>query len=494
MISSLVPLALLLPSIALAAGAPPAQLYFSPSPSASSSSSAPQISLSPPQANAVLAHHLGVSSHVNFPLGQGRNGREWEEALTVASEEGPKFVVVLECPKQGCSDVLPTQLASSRPYALPSLPVHSWISALALHLHRMVDSLGLDPDSQAIVGLRGFVEEGLKSVAGWQGWVSQELGSWIGWDEIKRKVKAGVEPIRPNSGLLTDLDFLDSSADTLVIELEKLVAMADSFVASSENDSGPQSSAAPQLVVVHLKGLKDIAAKHAMHSPTYQRAASLLRQTLSGTLSAFEQSCASSSAAPQPKVLLLALPPHQTPILRKRQPWLAPFSSGMDRYVSQQRSQHARALNSNVKRSVFSPASDGRVRRAPAAQKTPIVPSSSRCFASLPELNNLTASCLGHGEGVKGISTRDLGANGGECWVCSCGETWDVETGKRTRWAGEGCEKEDLSGDFALLFFSSLALILILVSSVGLLYKIGTIQLPGTLSAVNGGGGHAKRD
>ncbi|GAA5875114.1 hypothetical protein JCM1840_007259 [Sporobolomyces johnsonii] len=490
MLPSLVPVALLLPSIALAAGAPPAQLYFSPS-SSSSSSSSPQISLSPPQANAVLAHHLGVSSHVNFPLGQGRHGREWEEALTVPAEEGPKFVVVLECPKQGCSDVLPTQFASARPYALPSLPVHSWISALSLHLHRMADSLGLDADSQAVVGLKAFVEEGLKSVAGWQGWVSQELGSWIGWDEIKRKVKPGVEPIRPNSGLLTDLDFLDSSANSLIIELENLVSMADSFVASSGSDSGPQSSAAPQLVVVHLKGLKDIAAKHAMQSVTYQRAASLLQQTLSGTLSAFER----SSASPQPKILLLALPPHQTPILRKRQPWLAPFSSGMDRYVSQQRSQHARALNSNVKRSVFSPAAeDGRVRRAPAAQKTPIVPSSSRCFASLQELNNLTASCLGHGEGVKGISTRDLGASGGECWVCSCGETWDEETGKRTRWAGEGCEKEDLSGDFALLFFSSLALVLILVSSVGLLYKIGTIQLPGTLSAVNGGGGHAKRD
>lgn len=48
---------------------------------------------------------------------------------------------------------------------------------------------------------------------------------------------------------------------------------------------------------------------------------------------------------------------------------------------------------------------------------------------------------------------------------------------------------------FSLLFFSSLGLILILAASVSLLYKIGNVELPGTLSAVGGnGGGHIKRD
>jgi len=37
--------------------------------------------------------------------------------------------------------------------------------------------------------------------------------------------------------------------------------------------------------------------------------------------------------------------------------------------------------------------------------------------------------------------------------------------------------------------------VLILMASVSLLYKIGTVELPGTLSAVSGNGGmHAKRD
>lgn len=48
---------------------------------------------------------------------------------------------------------------------------------------------------------------------------------------------------------------------------------------------------------------------------------------------------------------------------------------------------------------------------------------------------------------------------------------------------------------FSLLFFSSLGLVLILMASVSLLYKVGEVELPGTLSAVSGNGAsHAKRD
>lgn len=76
-----------------------------------------------------------------------------------------------------------------------------------------------------------------------------------------------------------------------------------------------------------------------------------------------------------------------------------------------------------------------------------IVPTSSKCFSSLDDLNNQTLSCLGRGEGVKGISpTRQARGKGEECWVCKCGSTVDEESGKKVWWAGEGCEKKDLSG------------------------------------------------
>lgn len=100
---------LLLPTLALSASSPPSQLYLSPPPpppSSSSSSSSP-ISLTAPQANAVLAHHLGVSSYIDLPLSSSKQGgRDWEQALYSPpqdSSSSSKFVIVLDCPKQGCN-------------------------------------------------------------------------------------------------------------------------------------------------------------------------------------------------------------------------------------------------------------------------------------------------------------------------------------------------------------------------------------------------------
>ena len=51
------------------------------------------------------------------------------------------------------------------------------------------------------------------------------------------------------------------------------------------------------------------------------------------------------------------------------------------------------------------------------------------------------------------------------------------------------------SSQFFLLAGSTLLLLLVTVSSVGLLSKVGAEPLPSTLAAMGGGhGGHAKRD
>lgn len=147
---------------------------------------------------------------------------------------------------------------------------------------------------------------------------------------------------------------------------------------------------------------------------------------------------------------MLALPPPSTPILRKRQPWLQPFSTSISRYTARSSSsQSKQQLNQNHKRSVFvdPPANLGKRQQEDNNEKknssTIVVPSSSKCFKSLEDLNNQTAECLGHGQGVRGISVKQ---GQDECWVCKCGSTVDEETGKKTNWAGEGCEKKDLSG------------------------------------------------
>ncbi|GAA5909201.1 uncharacterized protein JCM6883_005803 [Sporobolomyces salmoneus] len=480
---------LLLPTLALSSS----QLYLSPplsSSSSSSSSTSKPLTLTAPQANAVLAHHLGVSSYVDLPLSSSREqGREWEQLLSVPPSRSSKFVILLECPSDTtCLSLVPSQFtqSSSRAIELPNLGENSYLSALSLHLYRLADSLGLKPDDNVHVkGLKEVVEKGLKGVVGWQGWVGKELASWIGYDQVDNRYRIQPEPTKAREekvGILSELDFLDESGKQLARELENLVSISDSFVSS-------HGAELPKIVIVHLKGLRDIAKKHSTTSPTYKRASSLLHQTLSASIASYE-SLSSSLEEGDASTLLLTVQPAKKALLRKRQDWLHPFESPVSRYTSRTRSSPLQ--HQNLKRSVFAErAPEEEVQKEESGKKF-VVPSSSTCFDSLEDLNNQTASCLGHGEGVKGISTKE---GKGDCWVCRCRATVDEETGKKTNWAGEGCEKVDLSGSFSLLFFSSLGLILILGASVSLLYKIGTVELPGTLSAVGGtGGGHIKRD
>lgn len=182
--------------------------------------------------------------------------------------------------------------------------------------------------------------------------------------------------------------------------------------------------------------LQAISEAHSRTSQTYQRAASLLRQTLSATLA----SLTSDEQAQEPTLVLLTLPPYSPPFLRTRSNWLKPFNSASSRYVSAHRPRSVVPAGHAKRSTVFSPSSEaGKKARRAQATAQPIVPSSRRCFESEEQLMNLTASCLGRGSAVMGLSTRK-----GDCWVCSCGKT--TVDGKTKSWAGEGCEKEDLSG------------------------------------------------
>ncbi|GAA5867334.1 hypothetical protein JCM8547_003310 [Rhodosporidiobolus lusitaniae] len=499
---------------AVQAASPSPQLYFAPSslsPSSSSSHSPSPPPLTAQQANAALAHLLSVSHHTQLPLSSSKDDKQWHRVLDEQVDPAqPRIVLALECPKWGCADALPTDFAASTNaarYTFPSLPLTSYLSALSLHLHRFADSLGLSPSSSSIEGLNEFVEEGIKAVAGWQGWISEELGDWIGWEEgdKRKKVKAQVEWGTDRTGILGDEQLLDQSAATLLRELDQLTRLADSFSSSSSSsdDSGAQSSGAPQIAVVHLKGLKEIAAKHTSTSPVFLRASSLLSQTLSGLYKSISASTQAQGKENEAKFLLLTLPSPPSPWLRKRQAWLKPFEVAGAKYRRASSSVPAN-LNQKVKRSVFSPSANAHGRRQSSsaddsddseAKRAPIVPSSHTCFPSFSAAQNATASCLARGKPVKGISTKTK--DGEECWVCKCGVTRDDEggSGKVRRWKGEGCEKEDLSSSTALLLFTTLFLLVLCGGSVLLLAAVGGVKLPGTLSSVGGGGeGRAKRD
>ncbi|BGP25563.1 fibrocystin-L-like protein [Rhodotorula toruloides] len=462
LVTSLILLGLTLSTTSLAANP---QLVVSPGPSHHRSSTP----LTPPQTNALVAHLLGVSRHTTTPTHQGAGdqlaflGGGGDDARL---DEGRKVVVVLECGKGACEDALPASLSPSSPdvstYTLPTLPTHSYTSLFALHLSRLARSY-----SAPVTGLQEFVDRAVKGVRGWQGWVEEELGGLIGWEMPKRSITLPVEPTSSTGSLLTDLDFLSTepSAKELVEELQKLVELADSH---------EKRVAEREVVVVHLKGLKSLSAHHGPNSPLYQRASILLSRTLSAFL---------STLSPTHTFALLLPDPAKGGVvwLRKREGWLKRFLEDERR----ERRYGSLGSESSVggvglkRRSVFSPR-----QTDSGSNGTILVPSSHTCFPTLSSAQNATARCLDHGSPVRGVTTRKLG-DGEECWVCKC------EKG----WSGQGCEKEDRSSPFALLFLTTLALLALIILSVSILAKVGSAPLPGTLGAVGGGGeARLKRD
>ena len=66
----------------------------------------------------------------------------------------------------------------------------------------------------------------------------------------------------------------------------------------------------------------------------------------------------------------------------------------------------------------------------------------STCFTTLDACNNGTSSCSGRGKCIEASKA------GRSCFVCSCGvtQTGEGKEVKTVHWAGESCERKDVSG------------------------------------------------
>ncbi|PPQ87474.1 hypothetical protein CVT25_008210 [Psilocybe cyanescens] len=129
-------------------------------------------------------------------------------------------------------------------------------------------------------------------------------------------------------------------------------------------------------------------------------------------------------------------------------------------------------------------------RDAPQETQAPLPPSDrippqqpigsiSTCFTSLDTCNNGTSTCSGRGKCLQASKA------GRTCFVCSCGVTTTGEGNKvkTDHWAGESCERKDISGPFVLLTGTVIVIILLIISSISLLYTVGDQPLPSTLLA-----------
>ncbi|CAE6419100.1 unnamed protein product [Rhizoctonia solani] len=117
-------------------------------------------------------------------------------------------------------------------------------------------------------------------------------------------------------------------------------------------------------------------------------------------------------------------------------------------------------------------------RRAPAPGSVPIY----SCFQSAETCGNATSACSGRGSCVL------VSRAGRTCYTCRCEPSRSQDGMTTTYWAGQQCERKDVSSAFVLLTGTVIGVLVVAFGSVALLYGIGDEKLPGTLTggAVHG--------
>ncbi|KAI2697715.1 hypothetical protein CBS147332_8698 [Penicillium roqueforti] len=111
------------------------------------------------------------------------------------------------------------------------------------------------------------------------------------------------------------------------------------------------------------------------------------------------------------------------------------------------------------------------------------------CHASNSSCAESTNDCSGHGScylkygsGVEGTT--------GNCYACQCRQSVVQNsdgTTKTVQWGGSACQKRDISSPFFLVAGVSLLAIVLVGSAIGMLFSMGSQELPSVISAGVGG-------
>jgi len=223
---------------------------------------------------------------------------------------------------------------------------------------------------------------------------------------------------------------------------------------------------------VRLTGLREIAHRFGHSSEEFTKAKEMTRLSVDSVVASYPG-----------KLAFFLVPGHHTQGPGHKHLRAASSVETFSTYSRHERAQRHRQAK--------------RQTQSPSDAVSPLVPTTSQCFASQDVCSNSTNACSGHGSCVQGKRVGIAAQNGdvnAECWVCKC-QNGEDSNGRMKYYSGQFCQKEDRSSQFFLLAGSTLLLLLVTVSSVGLLSKVGAEPLPSTLSAMGGGhGGHAKRD
>jgi uncharacterized protein DUF3844 len=147
----------------------------------------------------------------------------------------------------------------------------------------------------------------------------------------------------------------------------------------------------------------------------------------------------------------------------------------------QRRSESEALLAASIKGSVKSKAQSQPVSSSPLGVNA--VPAR---YSSLDSCERTTKNCTGHGECVR-LSSESVGDRTNDIFGCVCNKP-SVRTNqdgskKTTYYAGSACQKVDISQPFWLLAGTTIFLLTVVSLGVGMLYSMGSEELPSVIGA-----------
>lgn len=139
------------------------------------------------------------------------------------------------------------------------------------------------------------------------------------------------------------------------------------------------------------------------------------------------------------------------------------------------RQQPEQVLSSAETSSARTSTADGSVPTGPVRG---ILPS---CFETESSCTSTTHGCSGHGKCV--LKRKKEESDSGDCWGCVC-ESDTIRHGSKTVfYGGPACQKKDVVTPFWLLAGSTIGLFTIISAGIGLLYSMGSEELPSVIGA-----------
>jgi hypothetical protein len=135
----------------------------------------------------------------------------------------------------------------------------------------------------------------------------------------------------------------------------------------------------------------------------------------------------------------------------------------------------------NVKRQASVSQFQGQTK---AAAANPAISRIPFRFPSLSECESGTKNCTGHGKCFRVLNSG--GEERTELYSCKCKPTVvTTKDGKNStyQWAGNACQKIDVSTPFWLLAGTSIFLFTVISLGIGMLYTMGNEELPSVIGA-----------